>query len=73
MTTPITYSVHGKEESPIFGEEALHLKACDEAGGLFFEISQCSEQNDGKIIIDLEQLKKITRLAEDIEETWPDK
>jgi len=37
---------------PIFHEGATEIKIVDDAGGEYLEVSQCSDANEGKILID---------------------
>lgn len=53
--TVIAISIHADNENPIFGEGVTHLRINDEAGGGFFELSQC-DGKDGIIILNPEEL-----------------
>ena len=37
---------------PLFHEGATQIEIVDEAGGEYLEVSQCSDKNEGKILID---------------------
>ena len=64
--TPLAYSIHPEGESPIFGECATHIRADDEAGGLFFVVSQPSFSGTtrGEIHLDPGELAYVVAAAE---------
>ena len=58
--TPIVFSVHRKEENPIFGEEAIHVSIEDDGGGKYIKLtSLANTAAPGSIDLDIEQLEKI--------------
>ena len=73
--TPIKYAIHSKEESPIFGEDTLHIEIQDDAGGYYYTLEQIcpSSPNDentfgiGKISLDKEEIHMISDLVKKIE------
>jgi hypothetical protein len=42
MITPITYAIHKEKESPIFGEDTIHVSAESTGIGIFFKIKNIS-------------------------------
>jgi hypothetical protein len=67
--TPITYAIYNVKESPIFGDNTIHIKAQDDAGGLFFIVENISPEVDndhignGKIPLELEELEALLEIA----------
>lgn len=41
--TPLMVALHTEEQSPIFGEQTIHIEIVDEAAGPFLKISQDNE------------------------------
>ena len=67
MVTPMCVSVHLKEESPVFGEAAIHVSVDDEAGGPFVVIKQFDPSLEaGELKLDLEQLQKVCAVAKEL-------
>ena len=64
--TPLAYSIHPEGESPIFGECVTHIRADDEAAGLFFVVSQpgFSGSKHGEIHLDPGELADVLAAAE---------
>lgn len=50
-TRTVRVSVAPKGE-PLFHNGVTNIEIADEASGEFLEVSQCSDSNDGKILID---------------------
>jgi len=77
MITPIVYSIHAKEKSPLFGEDTLHITARDEAGGLFITINQVCPSfteeeyfGQGRITLELGELEEIGKVVELLKKDW---
>lgn len=67
IVTPISVSVHLKEESPVFGEATIHVSVDDEAGGPFVVIKQFDHSLEaGELKLDLEQLQKVCAVAKEL-------
>jgi len=73
--TPVRYAIHKKGESPIYGDDAVHLTVQDTGAGYFYTIESISpsDTNDdvygqGKLSLDTEEIMLIAKLVEKIED-----
>ena len=61
--TPIVVSVHRSDVNPVFGEQAIHVKVDDEAGGPFIILTSNGDNDAGEIRIDMDELEAVTKAA----------
>ncbi len=73
--TPVSYAIHKKDESPIFGDDTLRLTVQDDAGGYYYTIeSVCPTDThedvfgQGKLSLDTEEIMLIAELVKKIED-----
>ena len=48
--TVIKISIHTKDESPIFGENATHVSVEDDGGGAYLQIAQCNDSTEDGVV-----------------------
>ena len=72
--TPVTYAIHKKGESHLFGDDTIHLTVQDEGGGYYYTIqnvcpTDTSEElfGEGKLTLDTEEIIMIAELVKLIE------
>jgi len=77
MITPIVYSIHKKGGHPLFSDDALHITARDEAGGLFVTIEQVNPSftdeeyfGQGRITLELGELEERGKVVELLKKDW---
>ena len=63
MSTITSITIHRKGDSPIFGETATVVSMQDEAAGIFFKVSQCTEENQGYVMLEVGEIEAILRAA----------
>ena len=68
MSTITSITIHRKGDSPIFGESATVVSIQDEAAGIFFKVSQCTEENQGYVMLEVEEIEAILRAAKHMAE-----
>lgn len=57
--TPVKFSIHNSDESPIFGESRVEVELCDEGAGLYFKIHDCV----GTVSLELKDIGLINELV----------
>lgn len=66
--TAITYAIHAPDESPIFGEQTIHVSADDEGAGMFLvikaDLQGVTSAGKGEIRIDCAELADVVAVAE---------
>ena len=68
MSTITSITIHRKGDSPVFGETATVVSMQDEAAGIFFKVSQCTEENQGYVMLEVEEIEAILRAAKHMAE-----
>ena len=63
MMTITSITIHRKEDSPVFGDSAIVVEMQDEAAGVFFKVSQCTEENQGYVMLEVGEIEAILRAA----------
>lgn len=63
VSTVTEVTIHPLGESPVLGDNCTRLRLADEAGGLFFELSQDQGPSISAVRIDPEELPVITQAA----------
>lgn len=72
VMTPIAFSVHTENDSPIFGESVTYVKIDDEAAGPFIMLHQIHPDNkEGESRFELEELKLILEAAQTLMDQQP--
>ena len=78
-TTPIVYAIHGENQSPVFGEDVIHVTGRDDASGLYITLemvcpSSVSDEDlgQGKLSINLEELYEINKVVALLKKDWDD-
>lgn len=72
--TPICFSVHREDESPIYGELSVHIRIEDEAAGPFLVIkSQAADEfsKSGEIALEFEHFDAISEAVKRLREGNP--
>jgi hypothetical protein len=64
--TVTAMAVHLDTDNPIYGESVTKIELEDEAGGLFFLISQPSIAENGKLRFDHEELEMVLEAAREL-------
>jgi len=63
-TTPISVAVHPAGQSPIYGEQAIHVLVDDESGGPFIVLRQCNDYiKPGEVRMDMDELEAVVIAA----------
>ena len=63
MSTITAITIHRKGDNPVFGNSATVVSMEDEAAGIFFKVSQCSKENQGHVLLELDEIKAILKAA----------
>ena len=66
MSTPLMYSIHNKDENPVYGESNTRITLDDTSGGAFFVLSQ----DDVNIEMELDELVQLLITAKQMAETY---
>lgn len=66
-TTTIAVSIHPPGESPVFSEQATHVRLEDDGGGPFIVVKQCHpEIEPGEVQLDLPELVLVLETAQQL-------
>lgn len=70
--TAIKYALHKQDESPIFGEDTIHITADDEGGGAYAIIQIVNPSDpefvgNGKVTLTSDELSEILKIVEEFE------
>lgn len=57
ISTITSITIHHKDDSPVFGESATVVSIQDEGSVVFFKVSQSTDENQGYVMLELEELK----------------
>lgn len=69
-TVPVRYNICKDDDNPIFGNSVLTVSIEDEAAGPYIEVLQCSEENHGKILIEMDQVDELVNLLQKLKSKW---
>lgn len=73
IATSIEVSVHRAQDNPIFGEGTTKVRVEDEGGGSFIVLTQTSEESEGKLRFDLDELECVVKVAKELIANYPQK
>ena len=65
ITTPLSVSVHGEKDNPIFGDTVVTVTVANEAAGPFIEL-RANTLIEGGIAMDLAQLLVVATVAKEL-------
>ena len=71
--TCIKFAIHGDNESPIFGDDTLHITADSHGSGSFVVIENVNPSDmdlvgDGKITLEVKEIEMILEIAREFEQ-----
>lgn len=69
-TVPVKYNIYEENDNPVFGNSVLSVSIEDDAAGPYIEIEQCREENNGKVLVEMDQIDALVNLLHKLKSKW---